>query len=135
MSFKGVLIVDDKSFNILRMDISFSQRIDSTGRPCANPEGGQISFSLESSSDSQIFMQWMLDPAGMKSGMVRFTKRDDEGSLKTIEFIDAYCVNYHESFSAQGSDPMVISLVITTRQLKIGEAELTKEWYDVVGAN
>lgn len=134
MSFKGVLSLDEKLFNILRMDISFVQRVDSTGRPMANPEGGQISLTLESSEDSMIFLPWMLSPTAVKSGVIRFTKRDNASSLKTIEFTDAYCINYQESFIAQGSDPMVIHMVLTARQIKSGECELTRDWYDMTGS-
>jgi hypothetical protein len=128
MSFKAVLELDGQKFNIMEMNISFNQRIDQTGKPVANPEGGMINLSIETSVSTSVFLNWMILPDAKKSGVIKFTKRDDEGSLKTIEFSDAFCVNYNEVFTSVGKTPMITHITITSKKIKSGESTMDKEW-------
>lgn len=128
MSFKGILTVDEKSFNVQNMKFSLHQPVDSNGRPNARPNGGFIQISIESSKESKLFMAWMLDAEATKNGRVEFTSRDNSGILKTISFEKAYCIGYDESFEATGSSPMLVQLLISAKTIVSDEETMEKNW-------
>ena len=73
MSFRGTLqigIGGRENYNILKFSFSLFQQVDGAG------------------------IEWMLSPTMTKSGSMIFSKRESEGgSMRSMYFNDAYCVN------------------------------------------
>lgn len=104
----------DKEWKIYSFDYGFTQYTDDTGKVTGNPTGGTINLSVESSSDTTL-INWMLDPKAKKSGKIEVGNKD-----KVIEFKDAVCIQFHESFNYQGgSSPMTISFTISAVEITI----------------
>lgn len=127
MSFNGILEIDNKRHRILNWNIRITQKVDETGRPNANPSGGFITISIESTENND-FLDWAVNPDMTKSGTILFQRRDNDTSLLRYEFTDGYCIDFDEDFNAQGNNPMILKIVISAQTVKSGMAELTKNW-------
>jgi hypothetical protein len=128
MAFLAKVSIDGgEEMNVLNCSFRFTQTTDATGKPSALPQGGYLSFVVESTKETDL-CDWMISPTGTKNGVVTFYRRDMYSKLKTVEFTDAYCVDYHESFDHKGEHPMQISVVICAKTLKINESEFKNNW-------
>jgi hypothetical protein len=127
MTFQGKFGVDDKEYQILSLDISFHQQIDSTGKPCANPSGGIIQVTIDSTGDENILLQWMVSPDSTKDVTIYFANYD-MGKPRKIIASKACCVGYHEHFESTGTSPAIISLTISAQTISCGDVKLEKKW-------
>jgi hypothetical protein len=127
MSFIAKLKIDGEEMNVLHCGFRFTQVTDSTGKPTAIPQGGNINLVLESSGGTELF-DWMISPTQTKSGTITFFRRDTSSKLKTLEFTDAHCVDYYETFDHTGDNPMQIQLTISARELKLNDSEFKNNW-------
>jgi hypothetical protein len=127
MAFKATLSVDGKTFTVLTCHYALHQNIDSTGRPSSDVRGGTMSMTIESSDDNTIYT-WMSDPHAFKDGSVTFYKRDQDSKMKEVDFTQAACIDYSESFDANSSGPMIISFTISAQQLQVGGDSHANNW-------
>lgn len=127
MSFIAKLQLEDEEMTVLHCGFRFTQNTDTTGRPNSIPQGGAISLVVESNGKNDLF-EWMKSPTQMKSGSIIFFRRDNMSKLKTLEFIDAYCVDYYETFDHQGDNPMQIQLTISAHEIKLNDADYKNNW-------
>lgn len=127
MSFKAELFLEGKKFNILHCEYSLKQHIDHNGKPAARPRGGQIAVLIESMADTELF-DWMVSHTQTKSGHITFLRRDTLAKMKELQFSDAYCIEYKESFSASGEHPMQVYFVLSAREMKLGSSIYENSW-------
>jgi len=127
MSFLATLQIDTEKMNVLHCGFRFTQSIDATGKPVAIPQGGTIQLIVESVGDTELF-DWMVNPTQTKSGSITFFKRDSNSKLKTLEFIDAHCVDYYETYDHIGDNPMQIQISISAREMKLNDSEFKNNW-------
>lgn len=128
MAFLAKVSIDGGTeMNVLNCNFRFTQTTDATGKPSALPQGGYLSFVVESTKDTDL-VDWMINPTSTKSGIVTFYRRDMLSKLKSVEFTDGYCVDYQESFDHRGEHPMQISIVVSAKSLKINETEFKNNW-------
>lgn len=127
MSFIAKLKVDGEEMNVLHCGFRFSQTTDASGRPTSIAKGGIITMLVESNGTTNLF-DWMISPTQTKSGSITFFRRDTMSKLKTLEFTDAYCVDYFETFDHQGDNPMQIQLAMSARELKLNDSEFKNNW-------
>lgn len=127
MSFIAKLKIDGEEMNVLHCGFRFTQTTDATGRPSSVTKGGIISILVESTGTTNLF-DWMISPTQTKSGSITFFRRDAMAKLKTLEFSEAYCVDYYETFDHQGDMPMQIQLAMTARELKLNDSEFKNNW-------
>ena len=108
------------SIKVLECDFGFTQNIDHlTGQPNAQVQINNINVVVESSRDTQL-ADWMVNHLANKKGKIEFTIQNNV--KKTIEFEDAFCIQYHESFSHLGSEsPMHISISFSTRAITLDD--------------
>ncbi len=128
MSFLAKLIIDDDTMNILDCSFSFEQGADHSGKPSQRPRGGQIDVLIESTKKTD-FLEWMLSTDSVKSGEIVFYKRDNLSGLKKIEFKNAFCLKYEESFHATDKDPFRTRLVISTKELSVNSTNYQNLWF------
>lgn len=129
MSFLATLNInaDIKNVRVLAAEYEFSQPVDHTLRPKSRVQCGLISLEIE--SDNKIgFAQWMLSDTMQHSGEIVFSKRDSGAALKTLSFIDAYCVYYKEVFHATGDIPMTIHLNLSAKEISVNSAKISNPW-------
>ena len=127
MSFISKIKIDGEEMNVLHCGFHFSQATDATGRPTAIPQGGSIDLLLESNGNTNLF-DWMISPTQTKNGSITFYRRDTMSKLKTLEFTDAHCVNYRETFDHSGNHPMQLHLILSARELKLNDSAFTNNW-------
>jgi hypothetical protein len=129
MSFIAKLHLDGEEVNVLHCGFRLTQMTDATGKHTAVPQGGSINLLLESTSSSDLF-DWMVNPTQTKSGDITFYRRDTLSKLKTLEFTDAHCVDYYETFDHVGDNPLQIQLTLSARELKLNDSEFKNNWPD-----
>src|SRR5215212_6208018 len=116
MSFIAKMNLEGEEMNVLHCGFRLVQVTDTTGKPNSIPQGGAINLVLESNGGTDLF-DWMVSPTQTKSGSIIFFRRDTMSKLKTLEFTDAHCVDYYETFDHVGDHPMQIQLTISAHQL------------------
>lgn len=127
MSFRANIEIEGKTHRLLQCSYALKRDTDKTGRPSSEPQGGFITFEVESSDDND-FYEWMIDPFAKKSGNIIFYRRDQKAKMKELSFEEAYLVSYSESFEASGDAPMKQTLTISAKVISISGATLTNPW-------
>jgi hypothetical protein len=110
---------------LLTCSYSFTQDIDQRGLPKSEVRGGVINLSFKSMDDQEI-MHWMISSKSDKSGKITFSGEDTEKIFKTLEFSDARCVSYHESFVRDGE--MIEEITISAREVTISGVTHSNTW-------
>ncbi|GAA0723837.1 hypothetical protein GCM10009430_27700 [Aquimarina litoralis] len=127
MSFTAKLLFDDKEINILDFSYTFRQESDYNGNPSSKPQFAGLSVIIESTKDAEL-LEWMINPMLTKQLKIQIAPRAMNGRGRTLEFIDACCVNYAEQFTSDSENPMTINLNITSAGMKEGTAEFSEYW-------
>jgi hypothetical protein len=127
MSFIAKLRLDGEEINVLHCGFRFTQMTDSTGKPTSRPQGGHISLLVESTGSTDLF-DWMINATQQKNGNITFYRRDTMSKLKTLEFTDAVCIDYYETFDHIGETPMQIQLTISAYEIKLNDSEFKNNW-------
>jgi hypothetical protein len=127
MSFVAKANIDGEEMNVLHCGFRFMQGTDATGKPTSIPQGGTVQLTVESNGGTSLF-DWMINPTQIKNGSVTFYRRDNMSKLKTLEFSEAYCVDYYESFDHEGDNPMQVQLTISAHELKLNDSEFKNNW-------
>lgn len=124
MSFNGVLLIGEKSFQVLSLTISCSRPTDANGKPgkeaytvlelCINSfKGGQLFWELyETSPDATI------------DGEISFMPFDEAEVMKNFKFRNASCVPMEESFETKASPPMTMRLTISTKEFDYTDIDM-----------
>ena len=127
MSFKSILKVAGKNYNVLSVNYSLFQETDATGRPSTITRGGKIDIIVESTGETDLF-EWMTNSFERKDGSVVFYKRDTEATLKELKFNEAYLVKHKEKFDSTGDNPLTETFTISARELEMGTGKYINEW-------
>ncbi|MBS1948745.1 MAG: hypothetical protein JST47_13360 [Bacteroidetes bacterium] len=126
-SFAATFKLDGNEYDVISCVYSFGQATDEKGRPASDVQGGNISLQISVPEDSSV-LGWMIDPYAKKSGSIVFKKIDQDSTLKEVKFEDGYCVGYSESFNANSSSAMTMTLNISARKITVGDASHEKKW-------
>jgi hypothetical protein len=126
-SFEATFKVNGKEYPVLTCNFSFGQATDDKGRPASAVQSGNISVSLVANEDDAL-LGWMIDPYKKQDGSIVFNKIDQASALKELQFKEGYCVSYSESFNANSSNAMVVTLSISAREITMGNATHAVKW-------
>ena len=127
MSFKALLKVNGKEYNVLNCSYKLRQETDETGRPSSVTRGGKVHLIVESTADTDL-SDWMFNNFERKDCSIVFLKRDDNATLKELKVTEAYMVEYHEGFDSTGDNPMTEDFVISAKTIEMGNGSFTNEW-------
>ena len=127
MSFKAILKVAGKNYNVLNVNYGLFQETDATGRPSTITRGGKIDITVESTGETDLF-EWMNNSFERKDGSVVFYKRDNDATLKELKFKEAYLVKHKEKFDSTGDNPLTETFTISARELEMGTGKYINEW-------
>ena len=116
-----------KERNILSVEYAMLQETDKTGRPSSVTRGGKIFITVEGTGETDLF-EWMTNSFERKDGVIKFIKRDSDATLKELKFTEAYIVKYTENFDASGENPLTETLVLSAREIELGNAKHTNDW-------
>ena len=81
--------------------MKFHKSTDVDGQVAERPRGGQITMRLKAlNSGDYSFASWLIQPfekpVEKHNGIIKFYNTTNGNLLKTITFVDAYCVDYQE---------------------------------------
>ncbi len=127
MSFKAEFEVNGKKYRVLHCSYTMSQDTDSSGRPSSGTRAGTIQLEVESTADTAL-TEWAFDAFKEQDGKVVFYQRNADQKMKELSFKNGYVVNYSEAFTNQGETPMTEHFVITSKEIKVGNAEHKNNW-------
>jgi hypothetical protein len=127
MSFKSILKVAGKNYNVLSVNYGLFQETDATGRPSTVSRGGKIDITVESTGATDLF-EWMTNSFERKDGSIVFYKRDSEATLKELKFTESYLVKHKEKFYSTGENPLTETFTISARKLEMGSGAFDNDW-------
>jgi hypothetical protein len=127
MSFLAKLELDNEVFNVLEFDVSFSQNIDSNGKPSNKTKGGQIKLVIET-TQTDLFSDWMVSFTSIKDGKIIFYRRDAMSTMKNVSFKKGYCIALQKKFNNLGTVPMTTEILITSNEIKLGNTLFENNW-------
>lgn len=128
MSFIARLqLQNEDEINVLRCGFKFNQSIDVTGKAASKPMGGTITLTLASINHPEL-LEWMISTLQTKSGKITFIRYDTMSKLKTLEFENALCVEYHETFDPAGEHPILLQLTLSAHTIKMEETVFKNNW-------
>ena len=115
---------------LLSCSYGFTQEIDQRGLPRSEVRGGVIRMAFRSMDDQEL-MHWMISSVSDKSGKITFSGEETEKVFKTLEFKDARCISYQETFERDSE--MIIEITISAREVSISGVTHTNMWskYDM----
>jgi len=128
MSFIAKLqLQNEEEMNVLRCGYRFHQMIDVTGKASSIPLGGTINLTIASINHPGLF-EWMVTKFQTKSGKITFVRYDTMSKLKILEFENALCVEYHETFDASGEHPMLLQLTLSAHTIRMEDTIFKNNW-------
>lgn len=136
MALQGSLtIAGGKTYGVVECAYDFHQAVDDTGKPVSRTQGGTITFVTPAQSDDDLFFyKWMFNKTEVQSGYFRFVvyTHDNKQSYKTVEFINAYCVDLKDYFNDNDSKLMYTTVILSAQIIRIGghtdNATFNNEW-------
>jgi hypothetical protein len=117
--------LEGEGIPLLSCEYSFTQETDERGLPKSVVKGGIIKLSFNSMEDEELIW-WMISAQSDKNGKIVFAGEEGEKIFKTLEFTDARCVYYHESFIR--SADMTNEITISARELTVSGVRHTNKW-------
>ena len=116
---------------------TFTQATDKEGQMAGIPRGGKITLRLKALNDDKKqheLLEWMLDPIKKMKGKIIFTKSTDGSDLKSIEFEDAYCVDYTETWEDQTGEGAAAlahfeDILLSCKIFTNGSAKYENDWF------
>jgi len=116
---------------VIYVQYQFNQQIDVEGQPTGTTRGGVINLKVKSTdSGNTELLEWTCNSYLEKGGKITWPNRIG-GTMKTLEFANAYCVSYEEVYDDSNKDRMYESITITCRQLTVsgkGFVEYDNHW-------
>jgi len=134
MSFLAKLNLDGEEFVVLDCEYGVIQNSDDNGMPSSKPRAGRIKLLIESTVRIDFF-EWAISNNATKNGEIIFFKQDNISSFKTIEFSEAYCLEFRERFHADDSQPLQIHMVISAKEMSIRGTTFANNWPYRAGAS
>lgn len=127
MSITARLHIDGQKtgIKVLACDFSFSQDVDAQGKVNSKVRAGLINITIPGVDDTDI-LQWMLNRDDKKDFKIAYSGFIDTGPHRSIEFKDAYLVNYQEVYSE--SKDIVINLTLSSRVIQVKGVTHESSW-------
>ena len=126
------LVIDGyQTREVLYYEYTIDQDVDIDGRFTGIPRGGKITVTVKATNDGNAQLQnWMTERNLPKDGQIILYENVSQKPVKTIEFKEAYCVEYEENWEVEVGHTETI--VISCQSFKNGSAEYTNDWASVV---
>lgn len=125
MALHGSLKIGGRTYGVVECTYTFRQSTDDTGKPTSRPRGGQITITIPSTNDDDMFFyNWMFHKSEVKAGILRFCLYSNENkrSYKTVSFANAYCIELTDTFNDHDAKLMYTKIIISAQVIRIGVA-------------
>ena len=116
-----------KDREVMSVNYSFDQAVDIEGQIAGIPRGGRITIRVKAMNDGNPeLLSWMIAPHLAKKGTVEFLKTTDGSTMKTIEFEDAYCIDFTENWTDKEGHWEEVQL--SCRKIALGPVNYKLPW-------
>jgi hypothetical protein len=116
-----------KDREVMLVNYHFDQAVDIEGQISGIPRGGRITIRVKAMNDGNSeLLSWMIAPHLAKSGSLEFLKTTDGSTMKTIEFADAYCIDFVENWEDKEGHWEEIRL--SCRKITLGPVTYELPW-------
>ena len=116
-----------KDREVMAVNYTFNQAIDIEGQIAGIPRGGRITVRVKAMNDGNPeLLKWMIAPHLAKSGSVEFLKTTDGSTMKSIEFADAYCIDFTENWTDKEGHWEQVQL--SCRKITLGPVNYELPW-------
>jgi hypothetical protein len=116
-----------KDREVLSMSYSFDRSTNTEGQTSGVPRGGQITVKVRAMNDGNPeLLKWMTSDSLAKKGSIEFLKTTDWSKMKSIEFEDAYCINFQEKW--EDKQVHFEEITITCKKLVNGPVTHEMKW-------
>jgi len=128
------LFVDQfKEREVQAYSYSFNQSVDKENQPSGIPRGGQIKITCKARNDGDPeLLNWMLTQDMKKNGKLQVMQSIDvKNKMKDIEFKEAYCVDFSETWADSTSGGNISHCEIITlscKEIKVAGVDFQNEW-------
>ncbi|MBE9462725.1 type VI secretion system tube protein TssD [Dyadobacter subterraneus] len=97
--------IDGKEFSAQKISYGCNRNADERGSPTDAPKARLIRMTVgpKQNDDFALLYDWAFKNDRKLSGHIEFKYQDDSQLLRKIEFEDAYCVGFRESFLSKRS--------------------------------
>jgi len=133
------LMIDEfsqKVREVAKFQMTFSQMTDVEGQVTSLPQGGKIYMKMKAlNNGNSDLVRWMTDKKKAVSGKIVFVDSTSGVLMKTIEFIDAYCVGYIETWedtTKQEDLAHTEEITISCRKIKHSGMDLFRHTWELV---
>jgi hypothetical protein len=127
MSFLAQLEIDGETLNVLEFQYVVMQDTDKSGKPSADPQGGDLRIVVESTKSTMLF-DWMISSTQTKNGKLTFFRRDAISKMRELQFSEAYCIKYEEKFVAYNTMSMNIEILVSAKDITMNGSKLARNW-------
>jgi len=125
-----------KDREVAAVTYSFVQATDTDNQPSGLPRGGRIVLKVKAEDDGNVeLLKWMTSKSLAKKGSLLFmTSKDIDKKMKSIEFEDAYCVDFVEHWEdvPEGKKDVPLAhweeVTISCRKIVNGPITYENEW-------
>lgn len=87
----------DENREVMKVCYAFNQAIDKEGQMTGIVRGGTITVRVKALNNGNVHLvEWMLTSNMHKDGEIVFVETKDRRPMRTVEFKEAYCVDYRD---------------------------------------
>jgi RHS repeat-associated protein len=130
MSFKAILHVSGQNIVLDYVDLDLNQSVDARSRPASLTRGGIITVEFDTPSDGDMIADWAANPVKQLDGSITFMNQNQDSVMKTINFYNAYCIEFMERFDGtMSSSNMKTTIKISPERVNIGGVEHDNNWF------
>ncbi|WP_417786025.1 type VI secretion system tube protein TssD [Tenacibaculum sp.] len=127
-SFRASFEFAGKEFDVLQAEYSLNRNTDTKGKPSSSVNGGRITLTIESTSDTSVIEAMVNSQFKAVDGKIVFKKTDEDSKMKEVEFKNAYIVYFKEDLDVNNEIPMKLTVTFSAEELLIGNANLDNRW-------
>lgn len=114
------------SYELDSCSYSFSQGVDSNGKPQTEVRGGTIYLTYGGLPQDDL-LRWMLGSAKYENGAIVVCNDNDE-PLEKVHFEQAACIGLEVNYSQNGKNYIQTKITLQARKIKVGETTLENRW-------
>jgi hypothetical protein len=126
MPYNAFIAIDGTEHALNSCSYTVFRGTNAQGEPHGDVDSGKITFSVTGMDKSPFFL-WAATEDMKKSGKIIFKDtKNKTHDRKTLEFTDAYAVEFQEGWGNGGDS--VETVTITARTIKMQDKEVKNEW-------
>lgn len=120
-------VADYKEREVLQVNYQFEQATDVEGQMAGIPRGGRVHVKVKALNDgTPDLLAWMIERNLPKDGKITFLETKTGKAMKTIEFKNGYCVEFHEHWEDKVGHYEEVT--ITCKEITFGNVKFENEW-------